>query len=181
MSLLEKLLKQKKTPKTYELNENRDKINIDSINKDEELKHFQERREVMSGEMINQENVTQDLLKGYFDQAFFETKIDDKGSMFIQDRFRVFIDINNKKKCVSFSVYFNLKEGCPFKDALEYANTINKELLQIKAIANEKTLTIEHDMWIEGGLSAKNMFSSYRSFVSQVPAAIGKDRNKVLL
>lgn len=135
----------------------------------------------MPDEIITPENVTRDLLMGYFEKAYFETKLDDKGSLFIQDKYRVFVDINNKNRCVTFGVYFNLKEGCLFGDVLEYANTINKELLQIKAIAGEKVLTIEHDLWIEGGAIVKNMIASYRSFISQVSAAIGKDRQKVLL
>ncbi len=132
--------------------------------------------------MIDQENVSRDLLMGYFNKAYFDTSLDDKGALFVKDKFRVFIDINNKKKSnITFGVYFNIRENCPFGDILEYANTINKELIQVKAIAQEKVLTIEYDVWIEGGIPVKNVIASYRSFISQVSAALSKDRNRVLL
>ncbi|HBG61410.1 MAG: hypothetical protein A2Y03_01205 [Omnitrophica WOR_2 bacterium GWF2_38_59] len=135
----------------------------------------------MQEEIIDQNNVSRDLLMAYFDKAYFQTSLDDKGSLFIQDKFRIFIDIGKKKANITLGVYFNLKEGCLFSDVLEYANTINKELIQIKAIAGEKVITIEYDIWIEGGALVKNVMASYRSFVSQVSASIGKDRNQVLL
>ena len=135
----------------------------------------------MKDEIISPENVTRDLLMAYFDKAYFKTSLDDKGSFFIQDKFRVYIDISKKKTNITFGVYFTLKEGHLSSEASDYANTINKELLQLKAISGEKTITIEHDMWIEGGALVKNIVASYRSFVSQVSAAISKDRNQVLL
>ena len=135
----------------------------------------------MSEEIIDQFNVTRDLLMAYFDKAYFQTTLDDKGSLFNQAKFRIFIDIGKKKNNITFGVYFNLKEGCSVSDVLNYANTINKELIQVKAIAGEKVITIEHDIWIEGGVLVKNVMASYRSFVSQASAAIGKDRNQVLL
>lgn len=135
----------------------------------------------MNDEIISSENVTAELVRAYFDKAYFTTMLDDKGSLFIQDKFKIYLDISKRKTNVTFSANFLIKEDANIADKLDFANTINKELLQVKAIMYEKTVTLEYDFWVDGGVQVKNMILSYRSFVSQVSAALGKDKNKVLL
>ncbi len=135
----------------------------------------------MEDEIISSENITQDLLKGYFDKAYFSTFLDDKGNLFIKDRYRVYLDINPKKSNITFSIIFNFRADCTELDRLGLANTINNELNQIKAISGTNRITIEYDVWIEGGALVKNIISAYRSFVSQVAAAVGKDKKLALL
>ncbi len=135
----------------------------------------------MNDEIINPMNVTQDLLMDYFNKAYFETSLDDKGSLFIKDKFRIFIDIHKKKTNITFSVNFNIQDNASLSDIVEYTVNVNKALLQIKAVPLTKVITIEYDLWIEGGAIVKNIIAAYRSFVSQVSAAISHDKKRVLL
>lgn len=45
----------------------------------------------------------------------------------------------------------------------------------------EKTITVEYDFWVEGGALVKNMVLAYRSFITQLSAALNKDHHKVLM
>ena len=135
----------------------------------------------LNQELITHENVSRDLLRAYFDQAFFNTALDDKGVLFVRDKFKVYIDISKTNTSITFSVCFRLKEDCSEEDKLDLTNIINSDLLQVKAILSGDLLTVEYDLWIEGGITVKNMMLAYRHFVSQTTAAIGKDRKQVFL
>jgi hypothetical protein len=135
----------------------------------------------MNDEIISNENVTMDLVRAYFDKAYFTTRLDDKGCLFIQDRFKIYIDISSRKTNITFSANFLIKEDASLEHKLDFANTINKELLQVKAVMYEKTITVEYDFWVEGGALVKNMVLAYRSFITQLSAALNKDHHKVLM
>lgn len=132
-------------------------------------------------EMISVENVNRDLIGQLFESAFFNTALDDKGSLFIKDKFRVYIDIGKKNQNITFSVYFNFQEAVGDDERKALVDAINTGLMQIKSVLSNNILTIEYDLWIEGGVLPKNIVLAYRSFVSQVNAALAKDEKRILL
>ncbi|MCA9407064.1 MAG: hypothetical protein H6755_04210 [Candidatus Omnitrophica bacterium] len=135
----------------------------------------------MQTEILSIENISQELLQSYFEQAFFNTSLDDKGSLFVQDRFRVYLDIAQKKNSVAFSVYFKISQDSTNEQKLELVNTINNDLMQVKAILGPTMITIQYDFWLEGGSTVKNLILAYRHFVAQTVASVSKDKNRVLL
>ncbi len=131
-------------------------------------------------ELISSENITRDLLRAHFDQAYFNTGLDDKGSLFVKDKFKIYIDVGKKKQNVTFSVYFNFQDGAVEADRKVLVEIINASLMQVKAVLSKNILTLEYDLWIEGGVQPKNIILAYRGFVSQISAALAKDEKRVL-
>ncbi|MFT5169999.1 MAG: hypothetical protein ACI9F2_000753 [Lysobacterales bacterium] len=132
-------------------------------------------------ELISIENIDRDFLRAHFDQAYFTTGLDDKGSLFVQDKFKVYLDIGKKKQNITFSVYFNIDNESSKDVIQQLVEVINSGLMQVKAISSEDIVTIEYDLWIEGGVAPKNVVLAFRSFVSQISASLAKDEKRVLL
>ena len=131
-------------------------------------------------EIISVENVNRDLLRAHFDQAYFNTGLDDKGSLFVQDKYKVYVDVGKKNQNITFSVYFNFNDDAANPDRRDLVDAINAGLMQLKAVLSDKVLTLEYDLWVEGGVLPKNVILAYRSYVSQVSAALTKDEKRVL-
>lgn len=135
----------------------------------------------MQDEMITPENVSNELLKNIFDRAYFKTSFDDNGNFLFQDRFRTFIDINKNKNYLTLNTHFKIDTNAPFSNVVNYANRINRELIQVKAIAQENLLSIEYDVWIEGGILDRNIIFAAKFFASQLTGVVQKDEQEVLL
>lgn len=133
----------------------------------------------MSEELITNQNVSIEKLKEMFDSAFLETAIDKEGDLVLQGNYKCFVEVPESKRFVRFASYIIASENASDEAKAAYANRINKELIVVRAYAIEKLFVFDQHIWLEGGVTPKNIVLGYKFFDKVVPEALRMDEGGV--
>lgn len=135
-----------------------------------------------SVQLISNTNVSKDLVKSVFEGAYSDIKTDEKGDLIVNDSWPIYIDIDDQKRYVTFSVYWQVNDTATVEDKLELLNTLSSGILCISSHFDEagKTIAIKYDMWVEGGITYKNLISAEKIFVKCLSLALDKDVKRVI-
>jgi len=133
-------------------------------------------------QLISNANVSKDLVKSIFEGAYSDIKINEKGDMIVNDSWPIYIDIDDQKRYVTFSVYWQVNDSATDEDKLELLNTLSSGILCISSHFDEtgKTIALKYDLWVEGGITYKNLIAAEKIFVKCLSLALDKDVKKVI-
>jgi len=121
----------------------------------------------MQDELITSDNLSPELLQSIFDAAFMDSTLDDDGNITVQDAVRVNVRVNMERKdrIRFFSVFGFKKDSTPL-ERLEGVNRINNDFIVICASAEGDALVFRHDIWVDGGITKKNMIKVLKRFAT---------------
>ncbi|ABB57106.1 YbjN domain-containing protein [Synechococcus elongatus] len=122
---------------------------------------------MLTNDLITSENVSKDLLKAIYDAAFMETAWDDDGDLKINEDIGCSVFISDNQEKITFLRVFRFEEGVSRADRLEFVNRINDKYSFVRAmLTTYDTLAFDHDLFIKGGISKKNLVLATRFFLS---------------
>lgn len=134
----------------------------------------------MSEQMVTQNEVTLESLKKLFEDAYFETEIDD-GELRIQGDYRYWVELDDKKQFIRFYIGLKTNESAKASALIEFANEINHSLRVVRACINKnKIIKFDWYVWLCGGLTKRNVIMAFKEFQEVVNVAISKDKSDLL-
>lgn len=138
--------------------------------------------DTMSDNMITSDNLSVEMLKGIFEDAYIETSIDDDGDILVKEACKVFVrpDMERKNR-IRFFTIFGFNDSASQMDRLDCVNKINNEYIMVTACATDNGgLIFRYDMSIEGGLPKKSLVLALKRFAS-VPHDAAADHGQGLV
>jgi len=135
----------------------------------------------MSDDLVTPDNLSKELLKSLFDSAFLETSWDDEGDLRVKDRIRCFALPSENKDRIRLLAIFGFKDGATPAQRLECVNNINREYIMVRAaIGSNGVLRFDHDIYVKGGVTKKNVVLATKRFLS-IPLEAIEDHGKELV
>ena len=135
----------------------------------------------MAEKIISTDNLSKELLKEIFDDAYLDAGFDEKdGDLFVKETWKTWIYLDEKKRYISLSLYFIINEDSSMADRLEYAGNVSREFILIKANLEKTVIAFKTYIWLEGGMTFKNIIKTYKAFLWVTEAALDDDKKNVL-
>ena len=120
----------------------------------------------MKDKIISPKNISSELLKQLFEDAYLDASIDKKtGNIIIKENWSTWIYIDEEKRYFSFNISFTIKKKSKLVDRVEYTHNVSKEFILIKAYNDNGGITFSTYIWLEGGVTPKNIIKTYKAFV----------------
>lgn len=132
--------------------------------------------------IISSEEITPQLLKETFENAYIEV-LDVKDTYIkVKDVFTVYMDIDKNKRYIAFNSVYNLVEGTSPAKALALMNKLNAEVALIKAYYTESsnTITYYYYFWTDGGFTQKSLVSALKLYKTALNLSLDKDTEKLI-
>lgn len=137
---------------------------------------LEHRREIMTEQLITSDEVSIELLKKLFEDAYFETSIDKDGDLMIKGRYRCYVELPDSRRFIRFYAIFKPSDQASHSALINYANRINMELIVLRMYATEKSIGFDQYVWLEGGVTKKNVVMAFKIFNDLVQDAINRDK-----
>lgn len=136
-------------------------------------------------EVITQEEITIPKLHEVYTRAFMHSEIQTDGSLKLElESLKVFVKVQAEKKILSLYALFGVKPGTTRLQVLELCNRINDGLVMVRAccpsVFASPALWLDHDVDIEGGMSADDIVTETRRFRGVIAGVPGMDTEAVL-
>lgn len=131
-------------------------------------------------ELITRDNVSIDFLRQLFDEAYYETSIDTDGDLIVMGTIKHYLRVPDSKRYVRIFSVFRLNEDVDPITRNCYANRVNLELNVVRAYVNDSIFGFDFYVWLEGGVTRKNLILSFKTFSEFVREALHKDKDNVI-
>lgn len=133
-------------------------------------------------DIVSKDNLSKDLIKTIFENAYMDIKIKENGDLVLTDSWPIYIDIDQQKRFLTFSVYWPVVDSASDADKFTLMNTLSKDILCISSYFSDKEnlLSIKYDFWIEGGVTVKNIISTEKILVKCLGLALEKDVKRII-
>ena len=136
-------------------------------------------------EIINPENISAKKLKEIFENAYVTVSEEDPEGKFIKikDGYDVvYMDISKDKKYITYSVVWICDPKYSERDKLDLVNLIAEKaiLLSPNYSRDKDDILMKYDLYIEGGVTAKNIVLTEKKFVLALKLALDIDTRKVI-
>jgi len=129
----------------------------------------------MSDELITQDNLSKEFLKGILDAAFMNTSFDSDGDLMVREDINCWVLPSKEYGRITLLSLWGFKSGVSQIQRLECVNQINKEYIVVKAIVgNNNSFRFEYDILIAGGITKKTFILALKRFCSIPRAAVTK-------
>ena len=132
--------------------------------------------------VISSDELTPQLLKETFDNAYIEV-LDTKDTYIkVKDVFSVYLDIDKNKRYVALNAVYNLSDKATPAKALELMNKLNGEVALIKTYYTPKsnTITYYYYFWTEGGFTQKSLIGAFKLFKTALNLSLEKDTEMLI-
>lgn len=132
--------------------------------------------------VISSDDLTPQLLKETFDNAYIEV-LDTKDTYIkVKDVFSVYLDIDKNKRYVALNAVYNLSDKATPAKALELMNKLNGEVALIKTYYTPKsnTITYYYYFWTEGGFTQKSLIGAFKLFKTALNLSLEKDTEMLI-
>lgn len=123
-------------------------------------------------EIVNKDNVSVDGLMELFKDAYIEVdqKLGDNAFAVVDHGVRFLVAVEaERKRFIQVAAAFRHENLTQIQE-MQYANTVNHRLIFIRA-AEREGLLFDHFLWIEGGVTKKNVVLTFKQFVSAMASA----------
>lgn len=135
----------------------------------------------MSDEIVSNKNLSSELIKEIFEGAYFDASVDsDSGDVVIQERYKYYVEIdNNSKRFITFRINITRNTNARLEDRHNYINDVNNGLIAIRVAEFKEIFSFDHYMWVEGGVTKKNIVMAFKTFTSLVESALSRAPDSV--
>jgi hypothetical protein len=132
----------------------------------------------MADEPVTPENVSLELLRALFDAAMYDVAAEGENELRVRSGYTLWVTLSQSKRNIRFTGVFGFRETAEPAARLALANDINDTLVLVRAAVSgdQRTrLWLDQYVWLEGGVSRKNIVLSFRQFAALVEAALKRD------
>ncbi len=129
---------------------------------------------VAAPEVLEESEVTIPRLTQIFKSAFFKATVDGDGDLMVQTAGpKVWVKIEEKRKLLSFTSLYGLKESAAEKLKLDLVNKMNDQVILARfSVARPDLLLADYFLPYEEGILPFQIVSAVRLFGQIVPGAI---------
>ncbi|MBN1422194.1 MAG: YbjN domain-containing protein [Planctomycetes bacterium] len=128
----------------------------------------------MSEELITTENVSLDAVKIVLEQAFMDPVVESDRTIMLKDQYKIWLNFDPNKRYIQIRSAFRVKDGASHEDLLEYVNGVNTSLIFIRLYVHESSLVMDHYIWLDGGVTKKNLVKTVKFFFLVIQDALAK-------
>ena len=128
-------------------------------------------------EIISKDNVTIDKVRSILENTYYEIKESTATYVLFKDIFSIYADLDKDNRYITLSVNWPVNETFSLEDKFNLLNTISKEVLVVTPYYNAEgtSLIVKATIWIEGGMTAKNIVFTEKIFVKALNLILDKD------
>jgi hypothetical protein len=129
----------------------------------------------MENNLITKENLSMDALIDLFNDAYLNVNHNEKKQYYIQDRYKIWFELDKENKFILFYVLFTKDDSCSDVDFYRGLNRANKDYVMYRAFAHDNNLIeINHYLWVDGGVSKRNIMFVYKFFSTAIGGIVNK-------
>jgi hypothetical protein len=134
------------------------------------------------GDIVSKDNVTVDLIKKIFENSFYEIVETAPTYVQIKDVFNIYIDLDKDNRYFTYSVNWPINTTFSLQDKYELQNLISKDVLLITPYYSdsESSIVIKTTIWLEGGVTVKNIVFAEKIFVKALNLVLDKDTKRII-
>ncbi len=116
--------------------------------------------------VLPENEMSQQTLKAYFEQAAMTAEIDSDGDLKItEDGFKGFLLVHAERKIVTIFALYGMKASAPEIQKLQLVNRLNDKIILVRfCMPNPTTLWCDYQLSYEGGLTPYYLINTYRMF-----------------
>ncbi|RMD94459.1 MAG: YbjN domain-containing protein [Calditrichaeota bacterium] len=133
----------------------------------------------MTDQLISKENLSKNLIKQIFEDAYYDVIVEDDGQLKIKDQYSYYVDVDKKGRFIAFWCNILLNEKSPLSKRYEFVNDINYNLIAIRVSEHKKIFSFDHYLWVEGGVTKKNIVLAFKNFISLVDTALARGVDEI--
>ena len=129
----------------------------------------------MLDELITENNLSKELLKGVLDAAFMNTSFDSDGDLMVKEDINCWVFASKEHGRITLLSLWGFKSGVSQSQRLECVNQINKDYIVVKAIVGDNnSFRFEYDIPVTGGITKKAFILALKRFCSIPRTAVAK-------
>ncbi|NNC95813.1 MAG: hypothetical protein HKN92_09650 [Chitinophagales bacterium] len=137
-----------------------------------------------NNEIIDNANLSVELVNKVFEDAYYEIiEVNaNENYLLVKDIWKVYVDIDNDKNYITFSLTWSTNEEASLEDKLALVNMISTKVLMVAPYVSTSSgnIVIKYDLWVEGGVSKKNVILSHKAFVKSLHLILELDTELIL-
>jgi hypothetical protein len=129
-------------------------------------------------ELVTPENVSVESLRVLFDAAMYDVAADGEQELRVRSGYTLWVNLSQSKRNIRFTGVFSFRDTTEVPARLALANDINDNLIMLRAaVSGDKRtrLWLDQYVWLDGGVSRKNIVLSFRQFEALIDAALKRD------
>ncbi|MDX1525887.1 MAG: hypothetical protein R3273_06570 [Pseudidiomarina maritima] len=135
----------------------------------------------MAQSVLDENEVTAKRLSEIFEAAFMKPKIDEDGDILVdRGAVKIYVQVNEDKKIITFISMFGLSEGASEYDQLKFFNKLNSDLILARYQLMKGKLIVDYQMPYEGGLIPHAFMNSFNLFELVVRGTAIRDSDDLI-
>lgn len=140
----------------------------------------------MAEELVSNENLSQQLLMELCKSAYLTVEPMDEHNFLVREEpLRVNVSIDeHRKRFIRFWAAFRINKQRAHAQRIEYINRVNEQLIFVRAeiseAGGEGAFVFDYFLWVEGGVTKRNIISAFKEFVAVVRDAYSLDTEGVI-
>ena len=132
-------------------------------------------------QLIRPEQVSPEMLKQLFVDAFMDATIDKDGDVLLVETYRSYVVPGNENRWVRVYAVFGANQEALLEDKMDFVNRVNAELVIVRAYLDTTgRFILERYIPAEGGITERALVLAVRRFHRLLEAAIRKDEKNVI-
>jgi len=130
----------------------------------------------MGDDIVSNKNLSSELIKEIFEGAYFDASVDpESGDVIIQERYKYYVELdNNSQRFITFRINITRNQNAGIEDRHQYINDVNNGLIAIRVAEFKEIFSFDHYLWVEGGVTRKNIVMAFKTFTSLVESALSR-------
>jgi hypothetical protein len=123
---------------------------------------------------LNENHVTLQKVKTFFDAALMNAKLDQDGDLLIEDGgFKTYVKLDKEKKMITFFSLWGLRDSVPETAKLELVNNLNRDLIFVRfSMPRTTVLYCDYQFLYGGGITPQAVLNNYRLYARVVKGAV---------
>jgi len=128
----------------------------------------------MKDEIVSKDNLSKELLREVFEDAYMEVTYDSDGDLMIKDQYTHYVEVDKDSRFVAYRCNLRGNENATEMDRFKYVGMINREVIAIRVAETQSGYSFDCYLWVEGGVTKRNIVLTFKRFASLVEYALSK-------
>ena len=135
----------------------------------------------MADEIVQPKDISKEMLHSLFTDAYMDASLDSDGDLMLEERHRLWVMPDNDGSRIRLMTLFRANPSSSLSDRITFANSINDDLIVIRAYVREDgNFGFDYYIPVEGGTTKRNIVMATKLFDSLIDAVAREDVNDVM-
>lgn len=135
----------------------------------------------MADEVLEPGQVSREKLQSLYSRAYVQYKLDQDGDIVVDEVYKFFVMPSAEQETLTFICHFRAAPGKSLAERYEYVNSVNDNLIAIRAFVRENGgLGFDHTILTGGGVTDRQIVMATKEFGRLLQAALRRDTGNVI-